>query len=55
MSTELESFLKELATELHITPEAAEAIWKEYDPEKQTNKDEPQEPDNVSESAAMTK
>jgi hypothetical protein len=52
MSTELESFLKELAAELHISPEAAEQIWNDYHPEQQTTKDEPQERGKVSESVA---
>jgi hypothetical protein len=40
MGTELESFLKELAAELCITPEAAERIWKDYHPKKGMTKDE---------------
>ena len=39
MSTEPESFLKELAAELRITAEAAERIWKDYHPKKETTKD----------------
>lgn len=35
VSAELESFLKELAAELHITPEAAEQIWKDYHSKKE--------------------
>jgi hypothetical protein len=34
VSAELESSLKELAAELHITPEAAEQIWKDYHSKK---------------------
>ena len=48
IGTELESFLKELAGELHITPEAAEQIWKDYHPEQETTRDEPQELASVS-------
>src|SRR5215469_10156124 len=40
MSTELGSFLKELAAELHITPEATEQIWKDYHPEQEMTEDE---------------
>jgi hypothetical protein len=39
ISTELESFLKELAAELHITPEAAEQIWKDYHSNKEMTRD----------------
>jgi hypothetical protein len=47
-STELESFLNELAAELHITPEAAEQIWKDYHPEQEATHDELQEPGSLS-------
>ena len=47
-STELQSFLKELAAELHITPEAAEQIWKDYHPERKATHDELQEPGSLS-------
>jgi hypothetical protein len=47
-STELESFLKELAAELHITREAAEQIWKDYHPERKTTHDELQGPGSLS-------
>lgn len=39
MCTELGSFLKELAAELRITPEAAEQIWKDYHPKKEMTED----------------
>jgi hypothetical protein len=47
-SAEPESFLKELAAELHITPEAAEQIWKDYHPEQEATHDELQEPGHIS-------
>ena len=48
MSIELESFLKKLAAELHITPKATQQIWKDYHPEQETFRDEPQKPGTLS-------
>jgi hypothetical protein len=47
-SAELEPFLKELAAELHITPEVMAQIWKDYHPEQKASHDELQAPGSLS-------
>jgi hypothetical protein len=47
-SAEREPFLKELASELHITPEVVAQIWKDYHPEQKASSDELQAPGSLS-------
>jgi hypothetical protein len=54
LSTELESFLTELAAELHSTPEAAEQIWKGYHPEQEATHVEPQKSSSLSAAARVS-